>query len=99
MLGIDDPQEAGKSSCTKVQLGNQHGVEANVYIYGSGGPQIDIDVTKCQNLTGRSVIIGLRGVRVEPEFLNPSILKVVTYNDTIIEVRVKINNKNKLDQQ
>ena len=77
MLGNDDPKEAGKSSYTLVQLGNQIGVEANVYNIHIWlcWSQLDIDVTKCQKSTGQSVLIGLDGVGIEHEFKTPSFLR------------------------
>ena len=86
MTGIDDPVAAGRSTCTKVQLSNAAGVEAYLYLFGAIGHQFNVDVTTYQNSTGKTVMIGLMGVKIQSEYQNSSALKISVFNDSTIEV-------------
>ena len=71
-------------------------LQANVYMYNDVADLFDADLTKIQNLTNWSVIVGFGGVKLEHEYNDETTLKISVSNDSTIMVLPRLNHNYQL---
>ena len=62
-----------------------------MYLYNSVADKFDANLTKKQNETNKTVIVGLAGVLIEYEYNDKTTLKISVSNDSTIMVIMCLN--------